>query len=187
MRILIDMDGVCADFISGLLKLYGCDPIHTEKKKYSFDCFPYLNQCEQDFWKEHATKDFWAKLDKTPECDEIINTCVGLVGIKNVAICTSPPWSPWARAQAVEGKSEWIMEHFPAIKKNVIFTSTKYFCASKDTILIDDADHNQEKFVAAGGNCLLLPRPWNHNYELDTLEYFRNYMSNIELIMRATH
>jgi len=43
-----------------------------------------------------------------------------------------------------------------------MFGSEKWLMAGLDRLLIDDADHNIDKFVQYGGHTLLVPRPWNH-------------------------
>lgn len=153
-KIFIDMDGVLADFVGGAALFH-------KKDRWSVvtsDITECWNMPKEDFWKPLGY-DFWVNLPKTEEADYIIGLCEEELPSENIAILTSPCKTNGCS----DGKREWINKHFPKYKKRILMGSAKHFCASPDALLIDDSDDKIAKFVNAGGEGFLYPRPWNCN------------------------
>jgi hypothetical protein len=70
---------------------------------------------------------------------------------------------------------QWIKNNLPQMYKRVIITAAKEMCAHPSALLIDDADHNVNKWRANGGVAILVPRIWNSRHaEADnTVEILR--------------
>lgn len=180
-RCFIDMDGVLCDFVSAIMRKEGIDPETfewPEEHLGSWDLATVLGITEQEMWHDTWEPEFWLDLEKTPECDAIVERCLEQFGIDNVAILTSPSTSPGSNT----GKLEWIRYYFPDLRKNVIMTSAKHLCASPSTVLIDDADHNCDAFYQAGGHTILVPRLWNERFEYadQTLDWVFQELSDLE-------
>ena len=67
---------------------------------------------------------------------------------------------------------KWVVRELPEYAQRYLVGPAKAFCASSDTVLIDDADFNVEAFGEAGGRTILVPRPWNSLYAADTMSSF---------------
>jgi 5'(3')-deoxyribonucleotidase len=68
--------------------------------------------------------------------------------------------------ESYTGKALWVNKWIPVFNKRFIIThAPKHLLAGSDTLLIDDKDQNIEEFVAAGGQGILVPRPWNRLHE----------------------
>jgi hypothetical protein len=171
-KIFLDLDGVIADFTTGYCGVHGIpnpftlDP--TFRGDEAWDVIAQTGMSPADFWRPMG-RDFWGSLQKTEEADEIVQIIDGTVGMDNTCFLTTPCLTEGC----VEGKRDWVNEHYPGIP--ILFSSAgkgshvgpKEFCASAGAILIDDHTPNVRKWVDAGGTGFLFPRPWNdlHPYE----------------------
>lgn len=143
---LLDLDGVLVDFIAGLAKLRGGPRVDPT----SWDCVTPNEWSRMDYT-------FWRYLPKTPEFDLILSAVEETFGQENVCLLTSP-----ARTQGcLEGKMDWIREHLPQYSRQFLIGPVKHFCAHDRAVLIDDSEDNCNAFNKAGGDIVLLPRPWN--------------------------
>jgi 5'(3')-deoxyribonucleotidase len=152
-RIIIDMDGVIADFVKGWRKLKALDhtPINT-----IYDMCAHHGIDETEFWKD-IDQDFWANLPKTPEADELISMITVKYHASMICITSKGP-VPGGE----EGKFRWIRHHYPYLSAHVMFGYGRHFFANKKALLIDDCEDNVTLFRSYGGNAVLLPRPWNN-------------------------
>lgn len=164
----LDMDGVIADFMGSLCKVHGraipySDPACLGK----FDTEKLWGISDEEFWAPIASNslEFWERIEKTPEADEIVKLAVLEFGIENVCILTAPSKD----AGSVPGKRAWISRFYPSFSRRMIFAtaSAKKFCAAKGKYLIDDKDSNVDEFDAVGGTGILVPRPWNAEHMLE--------------------
>jgi 5'(3')-deoxyribonucleotidase len=157
VKILLDMDGVLADFVGGISKAHGRpspfdDPQHHGK----YEMTEIWGMEVAEFWKP-TDEEFWASLEPTSEATEIVRLATDAVGTENVCLLSSP----CAHLGCVPGKLRWIERHFPQFKRRFLFGPRKEFCAAPNRLLIDDWDQNVAYFTAANGNAWLYPRPWN--------------------------
>ena len=187
-RIFLDLDDVCNDFTMYALKSTGCLPWTATPDaydpKWGFDIIAAANALHsfctftsKTFW-DLMTREVWASLPESKEFRSLLSKCEELVGRENICILTTPIIDPDCAA----GKLEWIYEHFPTWMHRQFFIGPqKWLLARPDALLIDDSDLNIKKFRDAGGQALLVPRPWNslHGYNTrkhlnDTFEMFFN-------------
>lgn len=159
--IYLDMDGVLCDFMSACLKLHG-DPEVNHAGTFWGVCHS-LNITEEQFWTpiNAAGSSFWADLNWTNDGKDILKEVEELFGMENVCLLSSPSHCP----SSVYGKLEWIRRHVPAYSKRYLLGPDKGFVASSGRLLIDDGDHNIQKWVGGKGIAVRVPRPWNSEHE----------------------
>ena len=174
MKVFLDLDGVIVDFMGGLLERFPCP--HLQFKKGSYDTIKqiaaYHGIQERDIWF-HLDPNFWIDLKFTNEAKELITFLEEEFGISNICLCSSP-----ANERGAHGKMLWIKENLPEYwrLRHYMFTSVKYFCASEDSLLIDDSDEQIYDFELYDGKAILVPRFWNkgHAFEGDVVEYVKS-------------
>ncbi len=165
--VLLDMDGVIADFIGGACKAHGKEsPYLHEANLGKWDIDKIWGMSPEEFWEPLNSVEFWRCLDKTDEADYIVSALVGIYSVAGVAICTRPPDSFYGGA--VDGKRQWIARHYPDLLDNMIFCVDKSLCAGREILLVDDNDMNVRRFEDNGGNSFLVPRPWNSSWGLSS-------------------
>lgn len=86
MKVLIDMDGVVADWMAGAMKLHNKpypynDP--ANRGEHGWDVVKLWNMSPFDFWGAMEF-DFWADLDPTPEADAIIKILTDEYGMASL-------------------------------------------------------------------------------------------------------
>jgi 5'(3')-deoxyribonucleotidase len=153
MIIFLDLDGVIINFIEGVCNWYGI-PYEPEKVTH-WNALPELtNTSYEDFWRRINTPLFWKELNFYPYAKLFITE---LQKHGEVILLSSP-------ARGCAGyRQNWIQNNLPDFfySGNYILTPNKAVCANRNTILIDDADHNCISFAKAGGFAILYPQPWN--------------------------
>jgi 5'(3')-deoxyribonucleotidase len=167
-EIYLDMDGVCAMFtpavIKQLNKVTGQNVTHKQ----------IVKRCNWDLEKMWMNKsgnpmsqtEWWACIDKNPTFwfdiepfpwvkelfDRLTDHC------DKVTILSAPSRS----SVCIEQKREWLYKHLSiSYAEHPLFEKNKAKYASPDVLLIDDAKHNVDPFIAAGGNAVLVPSEWN--------------------------
>ncbi len=165
MRCFIDMDGVLADYYGGICRAFRApmDP----------PAWPYRCRLgDWDFFVGHPlhlnneqvapvmNRDFYANLDLLPDARELMKCCEERFGSEVFFLS-----SPWDTPGCDQGKREWVKKHFPDYSKKTLIGSCKEACAHPKAVLFDDSPKNCESFIRAGGQAILIPRPWNmrHN------------------------
>lgn len=159
--VYLDVDGVLADFHKG---------VHNAFNKL----YDYLSAYRYDFWEDWeeptsrddvnsiCNKKFWENLEWMHDGHDILREVVKYFKPKQVYILTAP----MPNEESYAGKQAWIKENLPEYCEQTIITRTpKYLLAKSETLLIDDKDSNVEEFVTAGGDAILVPRPWNKLYK----------------------
>jgi len=195
MKIFIDLDDVLVDFSIAALAEVGC-PVNswsyrTNLSKWNpewgFDIIlaantlhPSKNFTREEFWNALPER-FWERLTETPEYKLILAHSYNLAGSENVFILTAPTNQPYV-AQA---KMKWMQANRPVPPEQLIITKRKDACADDTSLLIDDSDKNINAFVKAGGNALLVPRPWNSLHGIDTYGYLANAFRLMEFARRS--
>jgi 5'(3')-deoxyribonucleotidase len=151
--ILLDMDGVVANFVAASCAAHG----RPEENINHWDYFTSWGITENQFWEpiNAAGRDYWANLPVYPWFDEL----VALVkdADPKFTICTKPS----KQADCLAGKLDWIHRYFGKHFRRYIFATDKSILAKPGRLLIDDSDLNCEQFSAAGGSAFLWPQPWN--------------------------
>lgn len=171
LQVLLDMDGVLVDFVSGALKLHGVGGSIEEvyaNNLGSWSLPEILDIDSSDFFSpmEYA---FWANLDWMPDGGSILKMVEDRFGQKNITLWTSPTHNKGCRA----GKLSWVERHLPKYyRNNIIIHGKKWLAANPTNLLIDDADSNHTAFLQKQGKSVLVSRIWNSAYSLrhQTLE-----------------
>jgi len=162
IKILLDCDGVVADFVRGACAL------HSRPNPY-FEPTAQMDYSMRSLWKMQESEfyegmefDFWNELYKTKEADDIVQVCSDRVGRRNVCFLTKPT----ANAGCLEGKRSWLKKHYPGYP--YLIGNDKSFCAGEGKILVDDTDANCDDFARHKGRIFLIPRAWNTGWQSET-------------------
>ena len=181
-RIFLDLDDVLNDFTMTSLRRLGC-AIETYDPEWGWDIVraandshPLRNFTPETFWASFDRK-HWATIPKSDTCDWLIDRCVSIVGRDNVCILTCPIDDPDCTA----GKQEWIQTNLPKwLHRQFLIGPSKHLCAAPDALLLDDRDKNVDDFYEAGGQSILVPRPWNRLHEIGHPDqYIRNRLNDL--------
>ena len=158
--ILLDMDEVLVDFIGPWLQALRPNLTYDSVMDGEWGKAGNLQQLlgipDPEFW-EMTNKlgvDWWANLPWTPWGQELLHYVQD--SGEDWTLCSSPGESPDAAA----GKMKWVNTHLKGYSK-LILTNEKHVVARPDYFLIDDMPANTKAFTAAGGQAVLIPRPWN--------------------------
>lgn len=155
MKVFLDMDGVLTNFFKGVCLKFEKEYDYHSLREYNF-WNPWNITREQV--DAVCNSNFWANLEPMHDAFEIFDAVSNKFPDKDIYFLTAPmpnigSWS---------GKVQWIRWHFNTFEKRLIITQApKSLFAKSDTLLIDDNDENVAEFVAAGGQAILVPRPWN--------------------------
>jgi len=173
MKVILDVDGVLADFPKAASEEHGLpNPYDYPENfgKYSME----------DLWgitKEEFIKplglEFWTKVPLLPHAKSIVEMIETSFGRENICLLTQP----LDTLGCIEGKRWWILKNFPQLKW--LIGSPKYFCAHANSVLVDDNPDNCKKFVEAGGRAFLVPAPWNWKYDRDTYKDLAAFVGSL--------
>lgn len=154
---MLDIDGVIGDFNRKATEIVGIPypPNKWHWYKDAPDGFNILNNA--------CTFDFWKNLGWIHDGHDIFRLVTSLFNPENIFLLTTP----MPNVESASGKMAWIYGNLPEYKRRtIIITASKALLAKPNVLLIDDRDKNVDEFRAAGGNAILVPRPWNRLYEL---------------------
>jgi 5'(3')-deoxyribonucleotidase len=142
MKIYLDMDGVLADFFSGL------------EERFNVKHWKQIPKTEESIMGLKGT-DFFNQLKPYPTTMELVNFVQTLVGDDKWGICSSPLRGD--RDNSAYWKRVWLTRHFimPDVS-NLIFTGRKeQFATDKfdgtPNVLVDDKPDNVSRWIAKGG------------------------------------
>lgn len=157
--IILDLDGVLANFVQGAIDTHGLPITHEQVKEYNFwDAFDLTNE---EFWRAIEGVEFWENLKPYPWAYEL----VAMSG-KDVLFSTSPTLDPYS----VAGKLKWLNTHFGVSTHQCMIGPRKELLAHPRRILIDDYPKNIARFSNCGGVAVLFPQPWNNSsFTLDDI------------------
>lgn len=176
-KICLDIDGVLADFVGGAAKLIGYDPAVVTM----WDYYPLIGKTESEFWAaiDAAGDDFWASLDPYHWIEDLHSMCKQY-GDTILLTANSKHHSSAA------GKVLWMQKHFGGNFRDYLMGPKKEFCATPNTILIDDSDANCGKFRSHGGYAILFPQPWNENRGIaDKISYVSDTLKLLTKAIRT--
>lgn len=156
--VLLDMDGVIADWTGSVIRLFDKDPeeVYNNWPEGIFDTSVALGVNSGHMWARinKLGESFWENLEAYDYLDDLFDILP-----ENTYICTKIPCSP----VAASGKLKWLQKHARHLKSRFVITTHKHLCANPQTVLIDDHDKNCSLFSLAGGKTILVPQPWNMN------------------------
>jgi len=186
--IFLDLDDVLNRFTMHALRRAGCDVNTHDDTSYNpewgwdivkaANSLPFIRRGRRDKWGIFSKGEFWSCIGRevwanTPvsgECRFLIDECREMVGPRNVFILSTPTEDP----ECLAGKLEWIHKFTPSwLHRQYVLTPCKALCARPDALLIDDSDANVGSFRSAGGQAILVPRPWNIYHKLNAMEYLQ--------------
>jgi len=148
-KVFLDMDGVLVDFNRRVCEIFN---FPYPPKKYDF--FEEIREKVNTI----CTAAFWELLDWKPDGKEILKTIEDFYFNEEIYLLTCPMPNP----DSWTGKRLWVERNMPDYKNRLIVTpASKEIFAYHDILLIDDKDSNVLDFRAAGGEAILIARPWN--------------------------
>jgi beta-phosphoglucomutase-like phosphatase (HAD superfamily) len=165
-EILLDMDGVLADFYTSSTlahKEAARRVLGIKSAKDMDDRFPHnewnipdvLGLTTSEFWAPIDNYDFWINVPMYQGAREFV---AELRELAPVTLCTSSSLSP----HCAKAKIEWIARHIGSdVPMFIGYKASKALLAKPENLLIDDYVRNIDGFAKAGGEVLLVPRPWN--------------------------
>lgn len=166
MKILLDVDGVIADFDQVARSVHGITDAQVGKHKGVWEWPPLVGLSMNRFWRKIDYYSFWVNIPPYPGAKRFV---ANLRKRGEVMFCTTPGHG----AAGAAAKIEWLRT-FIGPKDTmdyIICGSHKHWLADNCTVLIDDRDKNCEDFIAHGGHAILVPRPWNALHKRDNAVY----------------
>jgi hypothetical protein len=181
-QVFLDLDGVIRDWDAGVMAQYGITYRKTDVQ--SWNHIPEVicraeGITEAEFWNRQDDA-FWENLPFTSEAREILALMEEMesTGL-NITLLTSPTMT------SAGGNQKWIRKHLPEYfgPKHYLIGPDKAACAHPGALLIDDADKNHYAFLRAGGNSILIPRPYNSNCKInDPVNYLTRELQALGLV-----
>ncbi len=166
-EIYLDVDGVCADFITPGLRAIGHNPEQLLKRwqaEYPGEFYPEeligMPPAEWFAALDQLGTSFWAELSPFPWFPDLYYE---LASFGHVIFLTAPTGYP----DCLAGKYQWLCNFFGEGFTDCIFTEHKDRLAHNKAILVDDSDNNIERFNQRGGHGVIFPSYWNLGGESD--------------------
>ncbi len=161
-RVLLDVDGVLADFTSAWIEAYmkcgGNRITESDVTDWDFDaCVPRASSLREYIRSYTHAPGFATQLAPYPGAIKAVKR---IMQVAHVAFVTSPLSSrTWAHDRA-----EWLRNHFGDC--TIVSTSEKHWVAGD--LLIDDRADNVLKWLEhwPNGEGIVWERPWNAEYQL---------------------
>lgn len=155
MKILIDLDEVCAQWSNRMVELWNAEhPDRVVKSVGVWSTDTFLGQGSKFFVRSHMRDvDFWANLEPVPGAVAGIRTLVSEG--HDVRIVTQV--LPEAAGASYEGKLKWIKKHLPEFDLGHVIVTKDKASVSGD-VLFDDAPHQLSSFP---GRAVALRYEWN--------------------------
>lgn len=148
---MLDMDGVLVNFNKAACAII--DAPYPPTKYWWWNDIPNGKQ-QVD---AACTTDFWFNLEWMHDGLEIFKIVFEKF-TNDIYLLTTP----MPNLESATGKAMWVDKYIPVFNKRLIITrAPKHLLAKPGTLLIDDSDKNIEEFRAAGGQGILVSRPWN--------------------------
>ncbi len=160
--IIIDMDGVLANFRKGVSDLFGVKLGMLD----GWNLYRSIGVDLDAFWGEIANEeDFWLNLGKFSYVDELMNMVEKYAS--TIIFCSHPPRYPGS----YKGKKRWLDENNLGKYKHFMGNADKGWLAGRNRVLIDDYVENVRSFEKKGGKGILFPQIYSLQYieDLDEL------------------
>lgn len=153
--IIIDMDGVLANFRKGVSNLFG---VGLEMMD-GWNLYRTIGVDLDAFWSKIANEeDFWVNLEKFPYVDELIYMVEKYAS--DIIICSHPPRYPGS----YKGKKIWLDKNNLGEYRHFIGNADKGWLACENRVLIDDYMENVHSFERNGGKGILFPQIYSLQY-----------------------
>ncbi len=163
---MLDMDGVCCDWVTAALKTVGKENLMGNWKPGVRNLEEMTGIPSLELWGQIDAQgsEWWRNLEEFPWFKELYSL---LQDYGDVVFCTSPSWD----SNSLKGKIDWLHDRFGRSFRDYILTNHKYYVAKSNTVLVDDNDKQCHNFKSHGGNTILFPQLWNslacHKFSLD--------------------
>lgn len=160
ISILMDLDGVMADFVRSACLALGKDPdeMYRTWPPGEYDIAKVFGMETHALWDavEAQGEDLWANMSTYPWSSTLYGECRKLAPVYFLTKSTLDP-------RSASGKLKWMQgflgDRFKA--RNFLIGPPKHLCGRPQNILIDDSNSNVDSFRKSGGNAILFPQPWN--------------------------
>lgn len=171
--LLLDMDGVIADFHGTLLEVYNAKHNADIKREHctNFEFSVCLGKdIHDDMERIYNAPGFFASIRPTEGSKLVVPQ---LLEIADVEICSAPTkikdkvtGEKRLNAACAFEKINWIHQEFPALSKDITLAINKF--RYRADVLVDDALHNQARWCKShpGGLGVLIDQPWNQTQRL---------------------
>jgi hypothetical protein len=161
--ILLDMDGVVADWHLSCAKSHGVnlDELKRTFKERPFSIKKALGMDTARLWEpiSAAGPSWWAEIPETPWARRLWNGCRS---IAPTYFLTMPSVHPPNVGDSMAGKFMWLQKFTGNEAFNAyLMGPPKMLCANRHSVLIDDSDDNVKAWRKEGGNAILLPNCGN--------------------------
>lgn len=172
MDILLDCDGVLADFVTAAIKTCGRKEEHDDIRGWGF--FEDWGLTEDEFWEKCKGREFWMSLKPYPWAKRLLK---GLKREGDVTIMTSPSQD----YECAGAKIEWLEKNLGVNYKDVSITHKKKIAANPSSLIIDDKPSHIDDFRSRGGRGILFSQPWNSE-RLDAVDVsdLLNYLTIVK-------
>jgi 5'(3')-deoxyribonucleotidase len=159
--ILVDMDGVLADFARHALPLFDRMDVYDTWPEGKYEIEDIIGVPQDEFWLRLDAEgpEFWATMPALPWAEEL---CKIVRDTSRFYISTSPSRAPASSM----GKVHWMQDFFDPRFRRYMLGSHKYLMAKPGVVLIDESDAKCVEFRQYEGHAILFPQPWNKNYTL---------------------
>lgn len=181
-KVILDMDGVLTNFYKGVCDAFGKSS--ELKGKISYDFWnSWDDKTTRDQINAICNKDFWRNLEWHDEGKEILEILESAYGAENIELVTRP----MDHAGSWNGKKLWIMDNMIDYRDRLtVTTRSRSVYAASDVLLIDDWESNVNAFREAGGQAILIPRPWNLLARHKVIQHLKNELRSIQEKERET-
>lgn len=172
--VFLDMDGVVTDFFTPV-----CTKFDLPYPPQVYHFFPDIRKEVDEF----CDTTFWQNLEWMDDGRDILRAIMDTLGLDKIFFLTGM----MPNIETASGKMLWIRDNLPIYLDRVILTTLKVpksFLARPDALLIDDYDRCIDGFREAGGNAILVPRPYNklRKYSDVSSEIVRKELEQYETI-----
>jgi 5'(3')-deoxyribonucleotidase len=155
MIVYLDVDGVLANFNKGVCDAFGFPYDYKQINKWHW--FNDINQTNKSVSKK-CTINFWSNLHWMHDGQKILEIIRDKFWDENIFLLTTP----MPNVKSATGKWQWIKNNLPDFYyQTIICAAPKILLANSNALLIDDCTKNVDEFRQAGGQTILVPRPWN--------------------------
>lgn len=157
--IYLDVDGVLANYVEGILRLTGEKAVqHDDIKDYDIHKFISATQAWVEEQRDMWGGAFWENLPAYSNAKRIVAEAMGLAD--HVCFLTTPSGAIESR----HGKLRWIENHFgPGLDVCFAQLGKHHYAGCNRTLLIDDNPRTVLEFGQSGSAAIRQPRPWNSN------------------------
>lgn len=183
-HIFIDLDGVLADWVAGVLDLFGTGALSKSDwpaGNYSIEQALAISTDRLRSVINRQGVEWWGHLEPLPHLDHLL-ALIESTGLES-SILTAPGVSDYEWT----GKAQWVTRHAPTFRDRLHMIQDKALAAGPGRLLIDDSDENCRRFIEAGGQAIVYPQPWNtaHLYAGRPLPTVKRQLVHLGVIPQA--